>query len=63
MKKYIGIAVLFLGCGFLVMGVLAVMKQSSSMVGTFDIKGPLGLGGALCCLIGGIRLMMPPRPF
>ncbi len=63
MKKFFGVAVLVVGCGLLVMGVIALLSKQASATGTLDIRGPIGLLGALCCLIGGIRLMMPPKPF
>jgi hypothetical protein len=39
------------------------MSHRASMEGNIDLRAPAGLGGALVCLIVGIRLLMPAKPF
>lgn len=63
MKKIAAVAVLVIGCALLVMGVLALMSRRASVEGNIDLRAPIGLGGALVCLIAGVRLLMPPKPF
>jgi hypothetical protein len=62
-KKVAATVVLAAGSALLVKGVLALMSRNASATGTIDTWAPIGLGGALVCLILGIRLLMPPKPF
>jgi hypothetical protein len=63
MKKIAAVVVFAVGSALLVMGVLALMSHRASMEGNVDLKAPAGLGGALVCLIVGVRLLMPAKPF